>query len=193
MLENIEKYSVILASASPRRKELFQRLGIPFKVRTLLGIDESFPKDLPLDEVAEYIAGKKAAGYKLSMQSNELIVTADTIVRLDDEMLGKPHSTSEAKEMLRKLSGRSHFVYTGVVITSIEKQVSFTATSRVEFAELSDDEINYYVDNYLPLDKAGSYGIQDWIGMVAVANIEGSYFNVVGMPMQRLFTALKNF
>lgn len=193
MLENIDKYSVILASASPRRKELFQRLGIPFKVRTLLGIDESYPQDLPLEQVAEYIAHKKAAGYKLSMQSGELIVTADTIVRIGDEMLGKPRTVEEAKDMLRKLSGRSHYVYTGVVITSIEKQVSFTAESRVEFAQLTDNEINYYVDNYLPLDKAGAYGIQDWIGMVAVANIEGSYFNVVGMPMQRLFTALKTF
>jgi len=193
MLDNIRKYNIILASGSPRRKELMQRLGIPFKVRTLLGIDETYPSTLSTEDVAEFISKKKADGYATSMKPNELIITADTVVCLGDRILGKPHSVEEAGGMLRELSGNVHFVYTGVTLFTVEKRTSFTAASRVKFACLTDDEINYYVDNCLPLDKAGAYGIQDWIGVVAVEEIEGSYFNVVGLPMQRLYTALKNF
>lgn len=193
MLENISNYHVVLASGSPRRKELMQRLGIPFKVRTLLGIDESFPATLPANEVAEYVSNRKADGYATAMKPDELIITADTVVCLGTRILGKPHDVKEAKEMLRSLSGQVHTVYTGVTLLTAERRTSFTATSRVTFAELTADEINYYVDNCLPLDKAGAYGIQDWIGVVAVEEIEGSYFNVVGLPMQRLYTALKNF
>lgn len=193
ILQNIKKYKIILASGSPRRKELMQRLGIAFKVRTLLGIDESFPDSLPSEEVAEYISRKKADGYATSMEDDELIITADTIVCVDNKILGKPHSVDEAKDMLNLLSGKHHYVYTGVTLHTKSKRVSFTATSKVKFAKLEAGEIDYYVENYLPLDKAGAYGIQDWIGAVAVEGIEGSYFNVVGLPMQRLYTALKNF
>lgn len=193
MLDNLKKYNVVLASNSPRRKELLQRLGVPFKVRTLLGVDESYPDGLELPRVAEYISKNKASGYRASMLPNDLTITADTIVAIDGDVLGKPHSVEEAKAMLRRLSGRYHMVYTGVTVFTAEKQVSFTAESRVKFANLTDEEINYYVDNYLPLDKAGAYGIQDWIGLVAVEEIEGSYFNVVGLPIQRLYSALKKF
>ena len=193
MLDNINKYSIVLASGSPRRKELLSRLGIEFKVRALFGIDESYPDNLPTASIAEFISRKKAEGYSTSMEDGELIICADTIVCLGRQVLGKPHSVEEAKEMLHQLSGRWHDVFTGVTLMSKEKTTSFTAETRVRFAKLSDEEIDYYVDNYLPLDKAGAYGIQDWIGGIAVERIEGSYFNVVGLPIQRLYTALKNF
>lgn len=193
MLDNINKYSIVLASGSPRRKELLSRLGIEFKVRVLFGIDESFPDNLPTASIAEFISRKKAEGYSTSMEDGELIICADTIVCLGRKVLGKPQSVEDAKDMLRQLSGRWHDVFTGVTLMSKEKTTSFTAETRVRFAKLSDEEIDYYVDNYLPLDKAGAYGIQDWIGGVAVERIEGSYFNVVGLPIQRLYNALKNF
>lgn len=193
MLDNLKKYNLVLASASPRRKELLQRLGIDFKVRTLLGIDESYPDNLPAEKIAEYISKKKAEGYRTSLGTDELIICADTIVCFEDKVLGKPKTTDEAKAMLRMLSGNQHYVYTGVTVFSATKEVSFTAESRVSFAKLTKEEIDYYVDNFVPLDKAGAYGIQDWIGIAAVEGIEGSYFNVVGLPMQRLYTALKKF
>ena len=193
MLENLRKYNVVLASASPRRKELLQRLGLPFKVRTLLGIDETYPPTLAPSEIAELISRKKADGYRLSMFPDDLIICADTIVCFEGKVLGKPRSVEEAKQMLHALSGQSHDVFTGVTVFSAEKSVSFTAASSVKFAQLTDEEIDFYVDNYLPLDKAGAYGIQDWIGIAAVESITGSYFNVVGLPMQRLYRALKEF
>ncbi|MBR1593679.1 MAG: septum formation protein Maf [Alloprevotella sp.] len=193
MLENLDKYKLVLASASPRRKELLSRLGLTFKVRTLMGIDESYPPELPTAEIAEHISRKKAEGYRPSMEADDLIICADTIVSIGRRVLGKPHSVEEAKEMLALLSGRQHDVYTGVTLMSREKSVSFTAATRVTFAELTEEEIAYYVDNFLPMDKAGAYGIQDWIGSVAVESIEGSYFNVVGLPLQRLYNALKKF
>lgn len=193
MLENLKKYHLVLASASPRRKELLTRLGLPFKVRTLFGIDESYPAKLPVAQIAEHISRKKADGYRPSMEEDELIICADTIVSVGRRVLGKPHSVEEAKEMLGLLSGRWHDVYTGVTLVSKDKSASFTAETRVKFAELSQEEIDYYVDNFLPMDKAGAYGIQDWIGSVAVESIEGSYFNVVGLPLQRLYNALKTF
>ena len=193
MLENLQQYNIVLASSSPRRKELLQRLGVPFKVRTLFGIDETYPATLKHVEIAKYLSERKATGYRRSMLSNDLIICADTIVCLEQKVLGKPRSLEEAKEMLHALSGKWHEVHTGVTVFSEEKSESFTVTSRVKFSELTDEEINYYVDNYLPLDKAGAYGIQDWIGIVSVEEIEGSYFNVVGLPMQRLYRVLKDF
>ena len=193
MLENLKKYAVVLASNSPRRKELLGRLGVPFTVRTLLGIDERVPRDTPVAQVAEMVARKKAEGYRTSIKEGELIVCADTVVALGEQVMGKPKSVDEAKDMLRTLSGKWHSVWTGVSVFTTDKEVSFTAHSRVKFAELESDEIDFYVDNYVPLDKAGAYGIQDWIGIVAVEEIEGSYFNVVGLPMQRLYQALKSF
>lgn len=193
MLDNLKKYKVVLASNSPRRKELLQRLGINFKVRTLFGIDESYPDSLRGEDIVRYISRNKANAYRTSMVPDELLITADTIVYLEGKTMGKPKGVDEAKGMLRQLSGRVHQVITGVTILTADKTENFAVTSQVKFAELSEEEINFYVDNYLPFDKAGGYGIQEWIGLVSVEEIKGSYFNVVGLPIQRLYQKLKNF
>ena len=193
MLDNLKNYDIILASNSPRRKELLQRLGLPFKVRTLFGVDESFPENLRGEEIALYIARKKAEAYKSSMSSNELLITADTIVCLDGVVMGKPYGAENAKTILRQLSGRVHQVITGVTVLTQVKRESFAVTSHLKFANVTEDEIDYYVDNYLPFDKAGAYGIQEWFGLVAVEELRGSYFNVMGLPVQRLYTVLKQF
>ena len=193
MLDNLKNYDIILASNSPRRKELLQRLGLPFKVRTLFGVDESFPENLRGEDIALYIARKKAEAYKSSMSSNELLITADTIVCLDGVVMGKPYGAENAKTILCQLSGRVHQVITGVTVLTQVKRESFAVTSHVKFANVTEDEIDYYVDNYLPFDKAGAYGIQEWFGLVAVEELRGSYFNVMGLPVQRLYTVLKQF
>lgn len=193
MLDNLKKYKIVLASNSPRRKELMQRLGIPFKVRTLYGIDESYPDSLRGEDIVCYISRNKAKAYRSSMGADELLITADTIVYLDGEVLGKPRDAENAKQMLRTLSGKTHQVITGVTIQTYDRMDNFAVTSHVKFSELSDDEINYYVDNFLPFDKAGAYGIQEWIGLVAVEELQGSYFNVMGLPIQRLYQYLKRF
>ena len=193
MLDNLKNYDIILASNSPRRKELLQRLGLPFKVRTLFGVDESFPENLRGEEIALYIARKKAEAYKSSMSSNELLITADTIVCLDGVVMGKPYGAENAKTILRQLSGRVHQVITGVTVLTQVKRESFAVTSHVKFANVTEDEMDYYVDNYLRFDKAGAYGIQEWFGLVAVEELRGSYFNVMGLPVQRLYTVLKQF
>ena len=193
MLDNLKKYNVVLASNSPRRKELLQRLGIPFKVRTLFGTDESYPDTLRGEDIVRYISRNKANAYRSSMGPDELLITADTIVYLQGEVMGKPHDADDARRMLRALAGQVHQVITGVTIITANDMENFAVTSQVKFSDLSDDEINYYVDRYLPLDKAGAYGIQEWIGLVAVEELRGSYFNVVGLPIQRLYQALKRF
>ena len=193
MLDNLKKYNVVLASNSPRRKELLQRLGIPFKVRTLFGIDESYPDTLRGEDIVRYISRNNANAYRSSMGPDELLITADTIVYLQGEVMGKPHDADDARRMLRALAGQVHQVITGVTIITANDMENFAVTSQVKFSDLSDDEINYYVDRYLPLDKAGAYGIQEWIGLVAVEELRGSYFNVVGLPIQRLYQALKRF
>lgn len=184
------KYKVILSSNSPRRKELFAGLGIDFDVRVISGIDESYPSDIPLKDVPQYIAKEKAAAYDIA--TDELVVTADTVVIVDNEILGKPVDEDEARKMLRELSGRSHEVITGVCLTTCELQRSFAVTSEVTFKKLSEEEIEYYVKNYHPLDKAGAYGIQEWIGYIGVTSLYGSYFNVMGMPVQRIYEELRN-
>ena len=189
----VENYRVVLASNSPRRKELLGGLGIDFEVRTLQDIDESYPSSLKGEEIPMYISGKKAEAYKQSMADDEMIITADTIVYDNGQVLGKPKDRVEAIQMLRELSGHAHEVITGVSIVTKEKTSQFASTSKVTFAELTDEEIAYYVDHYKPFDKAGAYGVQEWIGYVAVTRIEGSYFNVMGLPIQRLYTELKNF
>jgi septum formation protein len=189
----VEGYRVVLASNSPRRKELLGGLGIDFEVRTLQDIDESYPVTLKGEEIPMYISGKKAEAYKQSMADDEMIITADTIVYDNGHVLGKPKDRGEAIQMLRELSGHAHEVITGVSIVTKEKTTQFSSTSKVTFAELTDEEIAYYVEHYKPFDKAGAYGIQEWIGYVAVTRIEGSYFNVMGLPIQRLYTELKNF
>ena len=193
MLDNLKKYHIVLVSASPRRRELLKNLGLNFKVRTLFGLDESYPESLRGEDIPRYISRKKAEAYRRSMAPDELLIAADTVVLLDGEVLGKPADANAARAMLHSLSGRIHQVTTGVTLMTDNRMETFAATSHVKFAELSDEEIDYYVDNYLPFDKAGAYGIQEWIGMVAVEELRGSYFNVMGLPVQRLYTALKNF
>ena len=184
---------IILASNSPRRKELLAGLDVQFEVRVLKGIDESYPATLPTAEIAEYIAQKKAAAYRETIAADELVITADTIVVLGDEVLGKPKDAVDARRMLRELSGQTHQVITGVVLTTKERQEHFSVVSNVTFKELTDDEIDYYVETYKPMDKAGAYGIQEWIGYVGVTRLEGSYFNVMGLPVQRIYEALRRF
>lgn len=193
MLGNLNKYEIVLASNSPRRKELLQRMGVNFKVRTLFGIDESYPDSLRGEDIVCYISRNKAKAYQSSMAPNELLITADTIVYVDGEVMGKPKNAEQAKEMLHKLSGKTHQVITGVTIVTAKRTENFGVTSQVKFTNITDEEINFYVDNYLPFDKAGAYGIQEWIGIVAVEEIKGSYFNVVGLPVQRLYQKLKTF
>jgi len=193
MLKNLEKYHLILASNSPRRRELLGGLGVNFEVKVLPGIDESYPEQLPVTEIAAYIAKKKADAYKAVMQADDLVITADTIVIVGNEVLGKPHDAADAAQMLRKLSGRKHQVTTGVCLTTKACQRQLSVTTDVTFKQLSDEEIDYYVRTYSPLDKAGAYGIQEWIGYIGVTALEGSYFNVMGLPVQRIYQELCGF
>ena len=190
MLDNLNKYRVILASNSPRRKELLSGLGVDYEVRTLPDVDESYPAGLQGGDIPLYIAREKAEAYRPMLQPDELMITADTIVWLDGKVLGKPGDKDEALQMLRSLSGHTHEVFTGVCITTKEWQRSFTACTEVRFSPLSEDEITYYVDKYLPMDKAGAYGVQEWIGYVGVEYISGSYYNIMGLPVQRLYREL---
>ncbi|MGM9803030.1 MAG: Maf family nucleotide pyrophosphatase [Muribaculaceae bacterium] len=192
-LQNLEKYRVILASNSPRRRELLAGLGISFEVKTLSGVDESYPADIATEDISLYISQKKADAYKQLIVDNELVITSDTIVVLDDEVYGKPADAADACRMLQQLSGRTHRVITGVTITTKHRCSAFKVTSEVEFAALSNDEIAHYVESCRPLDKAGAYGIQEWIGMAGVKGISGSFYNVMGLPVQRLYTELKSY
>lgn len=191
MLENLNKYKVILASNSPRRKELLSGLGVDYEVRTLPDIEEAYPGDLKAGDIPLYIAREKAEAYRGIITPDELIITADTIVWLNGKVLGKPADREDALGMLHSLSGCTHHVFTGVCLTTTGWQRSFIAATEVRFAELSEEEITYYVDRYLPMDKAGSYGVQEWIGYIGVENITGSYFNIMGLPIQRLYQELK--
>lgn len=191
MLDNLKKYKVVLASNSPRRKELLGGLGIGYEVKTMPDIDESYPDGLCMEEVPVYIARSKADAYRPLMQPDELIITADTIVWLDGVVMGKPKDEEEARDMLRRLSGQTHQVVTGVCLTIIDRQQSFATVTDVTFDRLTEEEITHYVSSYQPMDKAGAYGIQEWIGYVGVRSIKGSYFNVVGLPIQRLYQELK--
>lgn len=186
-------YKIILASNSPRRKELLAGIDVPFEVRVMDGIDESYPDTLPIQDIAEYIAKKKATAYRETMAGDELVITADTIVVLGSKVMGKPHDANEASSMLRQLSGQTHQVITGVTLTTKERQMSFSVETDVTFKNLSDEEIEYYVTHYRPFDKAGAYGIQEWIGHIGVTGMSGSYFNVMGLPVQRIYEALKTF
>lgn len=193
MLSNLNDFEIILASGSPRRRELLGGLGIDFRVARLNDVDESYPNDLPANEVAEYLSKKKAEAYRQSLTERQLIITADTVVITDGEILGKPTDAADATRMLKALSGAVHQVVTGVTVMTTAKTVSFSATTNVRFAPLSDEEIDYYISQYRPFDKAGAYGIQEWIGYIAVEGIEGSYFNVMGLPIQKLYTVLKSY
>ena len=191
MLDNLKKYRIILASASPRRKELMQGLDVEFEVRRLSDVDESFPMELQGGDIPLYISKKKADAYRPLMAADELVITADTIVWLDGVALGKPVDEDDARRMLHNMSGKTHQVFTGVTITTKDEQRCFVAQSDVTFATLSDEEIEYYIAKYKPMDKAGSYGAQEWIGYIGMSNIVGSYFNVMGLPVQRLYRELK--
>ena len=191
MLDNLKKYKVILASASPRRRELLAGLDVEFEVRALPDVDESFPSELQGGDIPLHISKKKADAYRPVMAAEELVITADTIVWLDGVALGKPVDEADARRMLRNMSGKTHSVFTGVAITTKDSQRCFVAQSDVTFAQLTDDEIDYYIAKYRPMDKAGSYGAQEWIGYIGMSNIVGSYFNVMGLPVQRLYSELK--
>ena len=189
----VTDYKILLASNSPRREELLRGIDIDFEIKVLADIDESYPDNLPLEEVAEFIAIKKANSYISILNDDELMITADTVVILGEKIYGKPINKEEAKEMLHNLSGETHRVISGVCLTSTKKQSSFSVTSDVEFSQLTDEEIEYYVDRYSPFDKAGAYGVQEWIGYIGVKHINGSYYNIMGLPIQRLYTELKRF
>lgn len=190
MLDNLKKFKIVLASNSPRRKELLSNLGVDYVVRTLPDVDESYPPALGGEAIPAFIAREKADAYRSMIQPGELIITADTIVWLNGTVLGKPRDREEAIDMLRALSGKLHQVFTGVCLTTCEWQKSFTAVTDVKFALLTEKEIVYYVDKYVPFDKAGAYGVQEWIGFVGVESISGSYYNVMGLPIQKLYQEL---
>ena len=182
---------IVLASNSPRRRELLAGLGLDFQVRVLPDIDESYPSTLPALETAEFIALKKAAAYQTVMAPDELVITADTVVIVGDEVLGKPADAAEARLMLGKLSGRTHQVVTGVCLTTNRQTRHFSVRTDVTFKELTDEEITYYIEKYKPFDKAGAYGIQEWIGYIGCTGLQGSYYNVMGLPVQRIYTELQ--
>jgi septum formation protein len=193
MLDNLSKYKIVLASNSPRRKELLAGLDIDFEVKTIPDIDESYPETLPKEEIPVYIAKQKAFAYQKYLKGNTLLITADTIVWLNGKVYGKPGNEQEAKEMLQVLSGQTHEVITGVCLTGLKKQQSFYVSSQVKFADLQEEEIGYYVKKYKPFDKAGAYGVQEWIGYIGVEKLEGSFYNVMGLPVRVLYTHLKEW
>lgn len=193
MLENLNKYNIILASKSPRRQELLKGIGLLFSVMTK-DVDESFSSEMSVYDVAPFLSYKKAKAFEESeLPENYMVITADTVVIVGDTILGKPKDFDEACNMLRLISGKKHSVVTGVTVHTKEKTKTFSVTSKVSFEVLDEDEINYYVNMYKPFDKAGSYGIQEWIGYVGVNSVEGSYFNVMGLPTQKLYQILKRF
>ena len=193
MLENLKKYNIVLASKSPRRQELMKGVGLEFSVMTK-DVDESYPSNMSVYDVAPYLSVKKAKAFNEDeLPENYMVITADTVVIVDDEILGKPKDTEGAYEMLNKISGKKHSVITGVTIRTSDKVKTFSVVSKVSFETLDKEEIEYYVNNFKPYDKAGAYGIQEWIGYIGVSHVEGSYFNVMGLPTQKLYKMLKTF
>jgi len=190
MLHNLNNYHIILASNSPRRRELLAGLGIDFDIRVLPDIDEHYPTTLPVADIAQYIAAKKADAYVQTMADNELVITADTIVVVDGEVMGKPRNEADAHRMLSTISGRTHQVITGVCLTTKTLRRQFSVTTDVTFKSFTNEEISHYITHYQPYDKAGAYGIQEWIGYIGVTGLNGSYFNVMGLPVQRIYTEL---
>lgn len=184
---------ILLASKSPRRRELLKMLDIPFETVDIKDVDEVYPADLEPDKVPEYLSRLKSEAYLPELKEDDILITADTVVILGNEIIGKPKDLADAKKMLCKLAGRIHRVVTGVTISTTKKTVTFSTVTEVNFAPLSDAEIEYYVEKYRPLDKAGAYGIQEWIGGVGVAGINGSFYNVMGLPVHRLYNELLLF
>ncbi len=193
MLSNLKKYHIILASKSPRRQELLRGMGVDFEILTK-ETDESFPPKMPLDEVPKYLSLQKSLAFTdEELPADYLLITSDTVVICEGEILGKPKDREDAERMLRLLSGKTHHVVTGVTVRSAEKTESFAVRSNVTFAELDAEEINYYIEHCKPYDKAGAYGIQEWIGYVGISGLEGSFYNVMGLPTRRLYQCLKGF
>ncbi|HOK37916.1 MAG TPA: Maf family nucleotide pyrophosphatase [Bacteroidales bacterium] len=188
----LNNFNIILASASRRRKDLLAALDINFTLTEVLDVDETYPAELKPDEIACFLAEKKSNIYNL-VDEKDILITADTVVVCNNRIIGKPENYENAVEMLKFLSGKTHSVITGVCLRSISKKRNFNSVTEVSFCELSDEEIEYYIKNYKPFDKAGAYGIQEWIGHIAVKEIKGSYFNVVGLPIQKLYRELLKF
>ena len=188
-----DRYTFTLASASPRRRELLKGLDIAFTVEPGKDEREAFSDDLPHYAIPEFLARHKSETFHRPLEADEILITADTLVFLDEQILGKPHDRDEAVAMLRALAGRTHTVVTGVALRTRERIHTFSDTTEVDFKDLTDEEIDYYVDNYRPYDKAGAYGVQEWIGYAGITAIRGSYFNVMGLPVQRLYTELCGF
>ena len=193
MLSNLKKYHIILASKSPRRQELLRGMGVDFEI-LIKETDESFSPDIPLDEVPKYLSLQKSLAFADDeLLADYLLITSDTVVICEDEILGKPKDREDAARMLSLLSGKTHHVVTGVTVRSAEKTESFAVRSNVTFAQLDAEEINYYIEHCKPFDKAGAYGIQEWIGYVGISGLEGSFYNVMGLPTRRLYQVLKGF
>lgn len=191
-MENIP-FNILLGSHSPRRRELLGNIGVKFSAIKLEDVDESYPHTMPASEVAEYLSRVKANAYREKLHENDLLITADTTVVFGERILGKPASRSEAVEMLGYLSGKTHSVITGVTLTTSKIQKSFNEVTKVTFGNLTNSDITEYIDTFRPFDKAGSYGIQEYIGMIGVTRIEGCFYNVMGLPTARLFNELKQF
>ncbi len=192
-MKHLQQYQILLASLSPRRRELLAGLGLTFRSVAIPDVDESYPDTLQDEDIPKHIARNKADAYRPLMQPDTLLITADTVVLLNGKVYGKPADEAEAKQMLSELSGKTHQVITGVCLRTIQKEVCFAVTTDVRFATLSACEIEYYVSHYRPLDKAGAYGVQEWIGYIGVEHISGSYYNVMGLPVQRLYRELMAF
>lgn len=192
-MTDLNNRRLLLASQSPRRRELLKMLDLPFEIVNIKDVKEDYPADLEKIKVPEFLSRLKSKAYLSNLEENDVLITADTVVILDDEIIGKPKDLEDAKRMLSKLSGRVHTVVTGVTLTSSKKSATFSTVTDVTFASLSKEEINYYVETYHPLDKAGAYGIQEWIGAAGVKGIDGSYYNVMGLPVHRLYIELQKF
>ena len=189
--DRLKDYRLILASASPRRRELLAACDLDFVLADKFECEECYPAELEADKVAEYLSQLKSNAYPHALEEKDILLTADTVVILGDKILGKPHSEEEAVEMISSLSGATHKVVTGVTLRTAKQTISFSAESLVSFRTLETEEVRYYVEKYRPLDKAGAYGIQEWIGYIGIEGIEGSFYNVMGLPVQRLYSALK--
>ncbi|MFR7876940.1 MAG: Maf family nucleotide pyrophosphatase [Butyricimonas paravirosa] len=190
MMHSIKNYKLILASASPRRQQLMKDAGFTFEVR-LKNVEEKYPQDLHLENVPDYLSKVKASAFREELKADEVLITADTVVCIHDRILGKPADRKEAISMLQELSGNRHLVVTGVSVTTRTEQLSFSSRTDVFFKHLSNEEIEFYVDTYKPFDKAGAYGIQEWIGYIGIERIEGSFYNVMGLPIQKLYETLR--
>jgi len=192
IIDNLNTYRIILASRSPRRQQLLRELGLKFDV-VIKEYAETYPESLVGEEIAKYVAHQKAVSFKNEISDNEIVITADTIVWCNNKVLGKPLNSDDAIRILKEISGNAHEVITGVCLFSSFKEKIFSVSTKVTFDTLSGEEISYYIDKFKPYDKAGAYGIQEWIGIAACSHIEGSYFNVVGLPVQRLYKELQRF